>query len=177
MQMLKALMTRTSNSDPVDVPKTHDAMIEVLIAIRYMCMKRMVYPVVAATIEQSNNYLVMNKACLQMKPTKVFTALQDPNCEVNSRWLLRAFTRTALHFDLLPVIADRSGDFQPLITRYFTQDDPDFAYRRQYDIRNLTQLTQIRKPRMYLLNGVNYGVQITRQETEEVESRQRGRDS
>ncbi|QZE56431.1 hypothetical protein pEaSNUABM40_00237 [Erwinia phage pEa_SNUABM_40] len=157
------------------MPKTHDAMIDVLIAIRYMCMKRMIYPVVAATIERRNEYLVMSKACLQMKPTKVYDAIQDPNCAVNSRWLLRAFTRTALHFDLLPVIVDRSGEFQPLITRYFDKDDADFAYRRQYDIRYLTQLTEIRKPRMYLLNGVNYGVQITRQETEKVESRERSR--
>lgn len=163
--MLKALMTRTSNNDPVDVPKTHDAMIDVLIAIRYMCTKRMIYPVVAATIEQRNDYLVMSKACLQMKPSNVFSALQDRNCEVNTCWLLRAFTRTALHFDLMPVIAEKNGDFQPLVTRFFSQEDPDFAYRRQYDIRNLTQLTDIRKPRLYLLNGVNYGVQVTRQET------------
>ncbi|UAW96723.1 hypothetical protein pEaSNUABM22_00236 [Erwinia phage pEa_SNUABM_22] len=177
MQMLKALMTRTSNSDPVDVPKTHDAMIEVLIAIRYMCTKRMIFPVVVANIERRNDYLVMNKLTFSMKPGKFLTAIQDSNCPVNVCWLMRAFTRTALHFGLMPVIADRSGDFQPLVSRYFTQDDPDFAYRRHYDIRYMSQLTDIRKPRLYLLNGVNYGVQVTRQETEEVESRQRGRDS
>ncbi|QZE60145.1 hypothetical protein pEaSNUABM35_00228 [Erwinia phage pEa_SNUABM_35] len=177
MQMLKALMTRTSNNDPVDVPKTHDAMIDILIAIRYMCTKRMIFPVVVAAIERRNDYLVMNKLTFNMKPGKFLSAVQDSNCEVNVCWLMRAFTRTALHFDLKPVIADRSGEFQPLVSRYFTQDDPDFAYRRHYDIRYMTALTDIRKPRMYLLNGVNYGVQVTRQETEEVESCERSRDS
>ncbi|UAW53343.1 hypothetical protein pEaSNUABM30_00225 [Erwinia phage pEa_SNUABM_30] len=173
--MLKALMTRTSNSDPVDVPKTHDAMIEVLIAIRYMCTKRMIYPVVAATIEQRNDFLVMNKLTFQMKPSMFYSAIQDSNCKVNVCWLMRAFTRTALHFGLMPIIADRSGDFQPLVSRFFTQDDPDFAYRRFYDVRKLPSVTDIRKPRLYTLNGVNYGVQVTSQETEEVKSCERSR--
>lgn len=175
--MLKALMTRTSNNQPVDVPTTHDAMIEILIAIRYMCTKRMIFPVVVANIERRNDYLVMNKLTFSMKPGKFMAAIQDSNCEVNVRWLMRAFTRTALHFGLLPVIADRSGDFQPLVSRYFTQDDPDFAYRRHYDIRYMAALTDIRKPRMYTLNGVNYGVQVSSQETEEVESCERSRDT
>ncbi|QZE59477.1 hypothetical protein MPK66_gp233 [Erwinia phage pEa_SNUABM_2] len=175
--MLKALMTRTSNSDNVDVPKTYEALRDVLIAIRYMCTKRMIFPVVVANIEQRNDYLVMNKLTFSMKPGKFLTAIQDSNCPVNVCWLMRAFTRTALHFDLKPVIADRSGDFQPLVSRYFTQEDPDFAYRRHYDIRYMAALTDICKPRMYTLNGVNYGVQVSSQETEEVESCERSRDT
>ena len=175
MQMLKALMTRNSNNEPVDVPKTHDAMIEILIAIRYMCTKRMIFPVVAANIEQRNDFLVMNKLNFHMKPGSFLTAIQDSNCPVNVCWLMRAFTRTALHFDLKPVIAEKSGEHQPLVSRYFTQDDPDFAYRRFYDIRKLPSVTDIRKPRLYTLNGVNYGVQVFSQEAEEVQSCERSR--
>ena len=175
--MLKALMTRTSKSDPVDVPKTYEAMRDILIAIRYMCTKRMIFPVVTANIEQRNGFLIMNRMGFNTNPRNFADARRDLNCGINVRWLLKAFTRTADYFDLLPVIADRSGEFQPLAATQFNANDPDFAYQRQYDIRQMAMLTDISKPRLYTLTGVNYnGVQIPGQNAEEIESGERGGD-
>ncbi|QZE56093.1 hypothetical protein pEaSNUABM52_00235 [Erwinia phage pEp_SNUABM_52] len=155
-------------TETCDVEKSYESMRDILIALRYMCTKRMAFPIVTANIEQNNEYLVMTRMGFQVKPSNFFSAVTDNNGRVNCEWLLKAFTRIAIYFDLKPIIVEKNNQYQPLSTRYFSREASEFAYSRHYDVRAMPQVDSIRKPRVYTLQGVNYnGVQVAGQETQE----------
>lgn len=173
--MLKAMMTKTSETKTSDVPTDYEALRDILIAIRYMCTKRMVYPVITAGIEQRNDYLVMTNLAAQVAPRNRHLVQGTLALEVNVQWLLRVFTKTALHFGLKPLIVEPAGEYRPLASYQFDQKVPEFAYRRRYEKMDVSALTEIRKPRIYTLNGVDYnGVQVTSPKAEEIQSRETG---
>ncbi|QYW03877.1 hypothetical protein pEaSNUABM46_00234 [Erwinia phage pEa_SNUABM_46] len=154
--------------------EAYEEMRDILIAIQYMCVKRMVFPIVTARIEQKNGFLVMHAMRFNVSPKKFFEAIHERNGQINCVWLLRAFTRTAISYGLKPVIVEKLNEYQAFSSRFFDHSDVDLTYRRQYDYRELAILAEHPKPRIYTLNGVDYdGVQIPSKETQEVESRER----
>jgi len=166
------MMTTSKN----DLPTDYEALRDILIAVRYMCVKRMAFPIITCNIEQRNEFLVLSKSTFHAHPKNYLANCREPTTEQNGRWLLSVFTRIAQHFGLHPIIIESARYREPLISRFFAANEPDRSYKRVYGARGCGALSEIDRPLVYTLNGVIYdGIQIRSQEAEALQSRERSR--